>query len=57
MMMFRKHVSRFVADTRGSTAIEYSVIAAGIACAIVTVVALTGTKVGDLWTTIRDAFG
>ena len=57
MNAVRKHIRRFAADTRGSTAIEYSVIAAGIACAIVTVVALTGTKVGDLWTTIRDAFG
>jgi pilus assembly protein Flp/PilA len=39
----RNFLSRFAADEMGATAIEYGLIAAGIAVAIITVV----TQVGD----------
>ncbi|HEY4204471.1 MAG TPA: Flp family type IVb pilin [Xanthobacteraceae bacterium] len=37
-------VSRFVNDESGATAIEYGLIAAGIALAIITAVQLVGTN-------------
>ena len=37
--------ARFLADNTGATAIEYGLIAGGIALAIVTVVSLLGEKV------------
>ncbi|MCG2633204.1 Flp family type IVb pilin [Bradyrhizobium sp. WYCCWR 13023] len=43
-------VSRFIADENGATAIEYGLIAAGIALAIITVV-------NSLGTTLNDKFG
>jgi pilus assembly protein Flp/PilA len=47
-------IKRFAADTRGTTAIEYSIIATGIACAIVTTVTLLGSSVVGLWTKIAN---
>ena len=41
----RKFLSRFVSDESGATAIEYGLIAAGIAVAIITVVSNVGTDV------------
>ena len=41
----RKFLSRFVSDDSGATAIEYGLIAAGIAVAIITVVSNVGTDV------------
>jgi pilus assembly protein Flp/PilA len=50
-------VSAFVADTRGTTAIEYGIIAAGIAAAIVTVVTTIGDTVNtDLFGKVATAF-
>ena len=43
-------VKRFFADESGATAIEYGLIAAGIALAIITVV-------NNLGTTLNDKFG
>ena len=40
-------VSRFVKDESGATAIEYGLIAAGIAIAIITAVNGVGTKLAD----------
>ena len=40
-------VSRFVKDESGATAIEYGLIAAGIAIAIITAVNGVGTKLSD----------
>ena len=40
-------VSRFVKDESGATAIEYGLIAAGIAIAIITAVQGVGTKLSD----------
>jgi pilus assembly protein Flp/PilA len=37
-------ISRFVADETGATAIEYGLIATGIAIAIITAVNLVGTN-------------
>ena len=48
---------RFRADQRGATAIEYALIAAGIAGAIVAVIGTLGSSVNDMWTTITDALG
>jgi len=43
-------IARFVKDESGATAIEYGLIAAGIALAIITVV-------NNLGTTLNDKFG
>ncbi|MET4236273.1 pilus assembly protein Flp/PilA [Bradyrhizobium sp. I1.8.5] len=43
-------IKRFVADESGATAIEYGLIAAGIALAIITVV-------NNLGSTMNDKFG
>ena len=47
-------VSRFAKDDSGATAIEYGLIAAGIAVAIVTAVGLVGTQLNTLFGTIKD---
>lgn len=39
-----KLLARFVKDESGATAIEYGLIAAGIALAVITAVQTTGTK-------------
>jgi pilus assembly protein Flp/PilA len=46
-------VSRFATDESGVTAIEYGLIAAGIAVAIVTAVGLVGTQLNTLFGTIK----
>ncbi len=43
-------------DDRGATAVEYGLIVALIAGAIVTVVATLGTKVANVFTTITNQF-
>ncbi len=45
----------FVRDESGATAIEYGLIAAGIAVAIITVVQGLGTKLSDTFTNITTA--
>jgi pilus assembly protein Flp/PilA len=40
----KKIITRFVKDESGATAIEYGLIAAGIAVAIITVVTTVGSK-------------
>ena len=47
-----KFVSRFVKDESGATAIEYGLIAAGIAVAIITVVAGLGTQLNTTFSSI-----
>jgi pilus assembly protein Flp/PilA len=49
----RALVSRFAKDDSGATAIEYGLIAAGIAVAIVTAVGLVGTQLNTLFGTIK----
>jgi pilus assembly protein Flp/PilA len=48
----RTLVTRFVKDESGATAIEYGLIAAGIAVAIITMVNAVGTDLGALFTKI-----
>lgn len=48
--VLKRMVSKFWSDESGATAIEYGLIAAGIALAIITVV-------NSLGTTLNDKFG
>lgn len=48
-------ISKFAADESGATAIEYGLIAAGIAVAIITVVNGLGTKLTSTFTTVKNA--
>ena len=45
---------RFLKDESGATAIEYGLIAAGIAIAIVTAVNLVGTRLNNLFNKIAS---
>ncbi len=45
-------IRKFAADARGATAIEYGLIAAGIAVAIVVAVGFVGTKLTAMFTTV-----
>ncbi len=49
--MFR----RFIDDRRGATAIEYGLIAAGIAVAIITVVQGLGTNLTNTFSSVSSA--
>jgi pilus assembly protein Flp/PilA len=51
-----KQLRSFCADEKGATAIEYSVIAAGIALAIITVVQGLGVKVTSLFGSVSNGF-
>jgi len=52
----RKLINRFAKDESGATAIEYGLIAAGIAIAIITTVQSLGTKVKTaLWDKVGNA--
>ncbi len=46
-------LKRFFADESAATAIEYGLIAAGIALAIITVVNQTGTALSGVFSTIN----
>jgi pilus assembly protein Flp/PilA len=46
---------RFSSDRRGATAIEYALMAAGIAGAVIVTINALGVKVGTMWTTIGTA--
>jgi pilus assembly protein Flp/PilA len=48
-------IARFLRDESGATAIEYSLIAAGIAIVIVTVVKGLGSKVNTTFTSVQTA--
>jgi pilus assembly protein Flp/PilA len=50
-------IARFVKDESGATAIEYGLIAAGIALAIITVVNGLGTNLFNKFTSINNAIG
>ncbi|MEN3376222.1 MAG: Flp/Fap pilin component [Hyphomicrobiales bacterium] len=49
-------VKSFLANENGATAIEYALIAAGIAAAIITTVQALGTKVSTLFTNVDSGF-
>ena len=48
-------IQKFAADASGVTAIEYGLIAAGIAVAIITAVGLLGTELAAMFTTVKNA--
>lgn len=48
-------VSRFVKDEAGATAIEYGLIAAGIAIAIVAAVKGVGTQLSTVFATVSSS--
>ena len=48
-------VSRFVKDESGATAIEYGLIAAGIAVAIIGVLTTLGTNLTGTFTSVADS--
>jgi pilus assembly protein Flp/PilA len=51
----KKFLSRFVKDESGATAIEYGLIAAGIAVVIIGAVQAAGTALNTTWTTISTS--
>lgn len=51
----RTSVARFVKDESGATAIEYGLIAAGIAVAIIVAVNALGTKLSGVFSGITAA--
>jgi len=48
----KTYIARFVKDESGATAIEYGLIAAGIAVAIIVAVQLVGTNLNTLFGTV-----
>lgn len=50
-------IARFVKDESGATAIEYGLIAAGIALAIITIVNGLGTNLKNEFTSINNQIG
>jgi pilus assembly protein Flp/PilA len=51
----QKNILRFVKDESGATAIEYGLIAAGIAVAIIAVVQGVGTNLNTTFTSVQTA--
>ncbi len=51
----RAQVLRFITDKSGATAIEYGLIAAGIAVAIIVAVQATGTSLQSTFTSVQSA--
>lgn len=47
-----KYLRKLIADTRGATAIEYGLIAALIAVAMITAVKAVGTNVGTTFNSV-----
>jgi pilus assembly protein Flp/PilA len=47
---------RLLSEQDGATAIEYAVIAAGIACAIIVTIGTLGGKLATMWGTIAGMF-
>jgi pilus assembly protein Flp/PilA len=50
-----RHVIAFLRDERAATAIEYGLIATGIAVAIIPVITGVGSKTKTVFTTIQTA--
>lgn len=50
--MLRFYVRKFVANESGATAIEYGLIAAGIAVAIIAAVGLLGDSLSSMFTDV-----
>ena len=56
MRDFAANLRRFVIARDGATAIEYAIIAAGIAAAIVTTVTALGGSLTALWGLVANIF-
>jgi pilus assembly protein Flp/PilA len=54
-LLMKNLIARFVKDESGATAIEYGLIAAGIALAIIAVVNGLGTNLNAKFTSINSA--
>jgi pilus assembly protein Flp/PilA len=52
-----RNFKRLLAEESAATAIEYALIAAGVAGAIITIVTTMGSNVKTLWTTVSNALG
>jgi pilus assembly protein Flp/PilA len=50
-------LNRFIKDQSGATAIEYGLIAALIAVAIITVLGQVGTSLTNTFTSVKDGLG
>ena len=50
-------LQKFLRNESGASAIEYGLIAAGIALAIIAAVGLTGDRLVQLFTSLLSAFG
>jgi len=57
MTQLQSDLFRFLRDDSGATAIEYAIIAGGVAGAIIIAVSTVGGKVLDLFTSVANAFG
>lgn len=55
--LWMKQARRFARDESAATAIEYALIASGVAGAIIAVITTLGGSVTTMWTTIKNAFG
>lgn len=53
--MTHSSIMRFLSDESGATAIEYGLIAAGIAVAIIAVVQGLGSKLNETFTKVQNA--
>lgn len=56
MYLLLSYILRYIGERSGATAIEYSLIAAGIALAIVTVTYLLGDELFALFTDVLTLF-
>jgi len=54
-MTLTTYISRFVTDDNGATAIEYGLIAAGIAVAIIATVQALGTNLNTTFSSVSTA--
>lgn len=52
IIIMTKFISKFVQDESGATAIEYGLIAALVACAIILAVTTLGTKIASTFATV-----
>jgi pilus assembly protein Flp/PilA len=56
MSLAMRSLRDFVRDERGATAIEYALIASGIAGAIIAVVIILGVSVQDMYQSVSNGF-
>jgi len=53
--MLKNQIRRFLRQQQGATAIEYALIAAGVAAAIIVTVNALGVSVVGMWTAVANA--